>query len=331
MGGSAFLVVGESLVDLIGEAGGWRFAAAPGGSPLNVAVGLAAAGHRVRLASQVGDDFFGALLRAHLDRHGVTTTDLTTTAEPTSLAFARVDADGVAHYDFRFAWTYAAAPHLDGVDCLHVGSLATVIAPGADAVAGLVTAARNRGVTVSFDPNIRPSLLPDRAAARRRVERLVAAADIVKVSQEDLAWLYPGTADEAAAAGWLARGPRLVVVTRGGAGAIARHGDLVTTCTAPRVAVVDTVGAGDTFTAGLLSALADADADADPGAGVKAPAGWHPDAVAEALRRATAAAAAVCAQRGAAPPPRAAVDTLLTQVRVAQRPATSPREVGQRH
>jgi fructokinase len=124
-----FLVVGESLVDLIAGAGSWRFEAMPGGSPLNVAVGIAATGHRVRLASQVGDDLFGSHLRDHLARYEVDTTDLQVAGAATSLAFARLDPDGVPNYDFRFTWTFSGAPPLDGVTCLHTGSLAAVVAP----------------------------------------------------------------------------------------------------------------------------------------------------------------------------------------------------------
>jgi fructokinase len=290
---TSFLVVGESLVDLISEPGGWRFEAAPGGSPLNVAVGLAAAGHSVRLASELGDDLFGGLVRDHLARYGVDPADLVTAAAPTNLAFARLDEAGAAGYDFRLGWRWRGRPELAGVGCLHVGSLGAVLAPGADAVRETVAAARRRGIPVSYDPNVRPALMGD--GARPAIEELVAAADLVKVSREDLAWLYPGTPDVAAAAGWAGRGPRLVVVTRGGDGAVAVSPEHSVECPAPRVDVVDTVGAGDAFTAGLLSRLTD----------------WSPSDIADAIRHATAVAAAVCTQRGAAPPPPALVDRLL--------------------
>jgi fructokinase len=297
-----FLVVGESLVDLISEAGAWRFEAAPGGSPLNVAVGLAAAGHRVRLASEVGDDLFGDLVCDHLTRHGVTGTDLVP-AGATSLAFARVDADGAASYDFRFGWRWSARPSLEAVSCLHVGSLAAVTEPGAAAVRAVVAAARARGVVVSYDPNVRPSLMATREVTVPAVEELVGAADIVKVSAEDLAWLYPDRSDLAAAAGWAARGPRLVVVTRGSDGAVALHQGYAIGCAAPEVEVVDTVGAGDAFTAGLLAGLATAGALAD----------LTPETVAVALRQATATAAAVCTHRGATPAAPQAVAELLSR------------------
>lgn len=288
-----FLVVGESLVDLISEPGTWQFEAAPGGSPLNVAVGLSAAGHEVRLASELGDDMFGGLVRGHLARYGVGGADLAT-ANPTNLAIARLDDSGGAGYDFRLGWTWAARPDLTGVECLHAGSLGAVTAPGAAAVRAVVGAARQRGVPVSYDPNVRPALMGPEAAAA--IEELVALADVVKVSQEDLAWLYPGTPDVDAAARWLDTGPRLVVVTRGGEGAAAVQPGSVVECPAEPVTVVDTVGAGDAFTAGLLSSLARSGTLADP----------NRAAVAAALRHAAAAAAAVCAHRGAAPPSQSA-------------------------
>lgn len=321
----AFLVVGEALVDLISETGSWRFEAAPGGSPLNVAVGLGAAGHEVRLAAEIGDDLFGGFIRAHLARYRVDRRDLRVTAAPTSLAFARLDDDGVASYDFRLQWTWPGGVSLDGITCLHTGSLATALAPGADAVAATMAAARRRGVTVSYDPNIRPSLLGDPPAVRARVEELVATADIVKVSAEDLAWLYPDGSDLAAAARWAKAGPWLVVVTRGGAGAVALHAGDVIECAAPKVPVVDTVGAGDTFTAWLLSRLADGPAGAagaPPGASstvATAPVGAARPSrrqVVDALRHATAAASAVCARRGADPPTASAVAALLPEARV---------------
>lgn len=298
----SFLVVGEALVDLISDAGSWRFEAAPGGSPLNVAVGLAAAGHPVRLASEIGDDLFGGLVRDHLARYGVATTECTG-IPATNLAFARVDEAGVASYDFRFGWGWPGPAALTGVDCLHTGSLATVVSPGADAVAQAVAAARRRGATISYDPNVRPSLFGDRRSALARIEPLVAAADLVKVSSEDLAWLYPGTPERTAAARWAQAGPRLVVVTRGGDGAVALHRGGTLECTAPRVPVVDTVGAGDTFTAALLSRLA--------GPLAAEPAGPGDEDLAAGLRHATAAAAAVCARHGADPPPPDAVEALL--------------------
>ncbi|GAA4687695.1 carbohydrate kinase family protein [Phytohabitans rumicis] len=291
----AFLVVGESLVDLISRGGTWEFVATPGGSPLNVAVGLAAHDHEVRFATEVGTDLFGGLLREHLEKYGVAPTDLAGT-DTTSVAFARIDETGAATYDFRFGWAYAGAPDLARISCLHTGSLATAVAPGDAAVLALIEAARGAGALVSYDPNIRPALVGDRATALARVEEIVRAADVVKVSDEDLRWLYPGELDVAVATRWAGYGPRVVVVTRGGQGAVGVHDGLLTVCAAPRITVADTVGAGDAFTAGLLSAL---------GGDLTA------ESVARAMRYASATAAAVCARPGATPPPRAEIESLL--------------------
>ncbi|QSB13167.1 carbohydrate kinase [Natronosporangium hydrolyticum] len=304
-----FLVVGESVVDLIGEPGSWRFEANVGGSPLNVARGLAAAGQPVRLASEVGDDLFGELTREELAVAGVSTEDLAG-GPATNLAFARLDPAGVASYDFRFAWEWGARPDLTGVSCLHTGSLAALIDPGANTVAGTVAAARQNEVPVCYDPNIRASLIQDPTAARDRVARLVATADIVKVSAEDLTTLYAGTRAESVAARWAASGPWLLVVTDGEAGAQAWYAGAVIEATPPTVPVVDTVGAGDAFTAGLLASLAEAGALRGP----KPAAGRA--VVEAALRRATATAAAICARRGAAPPDAAQVAALEAAVTV---------------
>lgn len=311
-----FLVVGESLVDLISEPGSWRFQAVPGGSPLNVAVGLAAAGHPVRLASELGDDLFGALLRDHLHAYGVATADLAR-SDATSLAFARLDAAGRAGYHFRFGWTWLGTPDLGGLICLHTGSLAAVTDPGARAVGEVVAAARARGIAVSYDPNVRPALMGSPELLRGRVERLVGLADIVKVSDEDLGWLYPGEPDLAVAGRWSRLGPALVVVTRGAQGAVALRSDgYAVGCTPPDMVVVDSVGAGDAFTAGLLARLASAGALAGPPAAL---ADLDPGIVDEAVRWAAATAAAVCTHRGAAPGKADLVRDLAARVTVVRR------------
>ncbi|MBO4274018.1 carbohydrate kinase family protein [Microbispora triticiradicis] len=329
-----FLVTGESLVDLIGAPGSWTFTAVPGGSPLNVAVALAALGRPVRFAGETGGDLFGGLLRDHLTRHGIGTGDLAPAAS-TGLAFARVGADGSASYDFRFEWRLTAPVALGGVTCLHTGSLATLVAPGGDHVRALMRAAKAAGVTVSYDPNIRPSLAGDHSRAVALVEECVGLSRLVKVSAEDLDWLYPGEPGLDVARRWAGLGPELVVVTRGGDGAAAVlrdglsgdgvpgdglsgdgvpgdglsgdgvpgdgvAGDGVITCPAPAVEVVDTVGAGDTFTAAYLDALHD---------GALPDGALSPARVAEALRRGCAAAAIVCTRAGAVPPTRAEVNS----------------------
>ena len=146
--------------------------------------------------------------------------------------------------------------------CLHTGSLATVLPPGRTNVVDLVEREHERGrVTVSYDPNVRPALLGDAVRARPDIEHLVAMSDVVKVSDEDLRWLYPDRRDEEVAQDWLASGPALVVVTRGGAGVYAVSAGLELRRAAVPIDLVDTVGAGDSFTSGLLDGLHRADLD----------------------------------------------------------------------
>ncbi|HEX6499197.1 MAG TPA: carbohydrate kinase [Micromonosporaceae bacterium] len=322
-----FLVVGEAVVDLIARRGTWVFDACAGGSPLNVAVALARLGQPTRYAGVVGDDLFGELIRAHLSGNGIGLGHLSDGAAATSVAFARVAEDGSARYDFRFGWDLdTSALSLDGVACLHVGSLGCAVAPGRSAVLALVERAVDAGIPVSYDPNVRPALVGTRDEAVAWVERFVALADVVKASADDLAWLYPGQDEHTVLRRWLSLGrTRLAVSTRGAAGAVAVHAGGTTSAAAPPVTVVDTVGAGDTFTAALLARLvaegalkpgADPGAvklGADPGA-VKLAA--DPGAVASrALTDACAAAALVCTVTGADPPTAAMVAEALDEGR----------------
>ncbi len=293
------LVVGEALVDIVLR-GDEPPVEHPGGSPANVALGLGRLGRRVSLLSRIGDDDRGRRVEGHLARSGVTLAPGTLTPGRTSTATARLDASGAATYDFDIDW------HLpDAVPpparALHTGSIAAVLAPGGDAVLDLVRRARGT-CTVSYDPNARPALMGDPAATRARVEQFVAAADVVKVSDEDVAWLAPGADPLDVARDWLGLGPAMVVVTRGGDGAAAVCAAGVVEVAAPRVEVVDTVGAGDAFMAGLLDALAAADL-----LGVERREALHAVDVARleaAARRATRVAALTCARPGADPPTR---------------------------
>jgi len=301
-------VVGESLVDLVGAADGHTFTAHPGGSPANVALGLARLGVPVSLHTALGRDHFGRLVADHLRRDGVRLPDASFTGSPTGLAVAVLDAAGVASYDFRLGWDPAPLQLPADARCLHTGSIATTLAPGAAMVEDLVPRVRDE-VTVSFDPNVRPALAGDRGAARERVERLVGLSHLVKVSEEDLAWLRPGENPEAVARGWLALGPALVVVTLGGAGALAVAAGSAAPIDRPArdVDVVDTVGAGDAFTAGLLSWLFAG--GWLEGAGGRL-AGISAAEMGAALDRATLVAALTCARPGADPPDRAALEAL---------------------
>jgi fructokinase len=251
------LVVGEALVDIVERADG-LLAEHPGGSPANVALGLARLGRSVRLLTRIGADRRGLAIRGHLESSGVTLLPGSVTDAVTSTATALIDEQGVASYVFDLDWDLPVDVALGAYRALHTGSIAAFLAPGGDAVVRLVEQAVGR-VTVSYDPNARPRLMGAPDVARARVEHLVALSDVVKVSDEDLAWLAPGEDVATVAAQWLSTGPAIVVVTLGGAGSIGLVAAGRVDVAAPSIDVVDTVGAGDSFMSGLLDHLAGAD------------------------------------------------------------------------
>lgn len=258
-----FTVIGESLVDIIeAPARGTARQIHPGGSPLNVAVGSARLGLPTTLVTHFADDAHGHLIDDHLSSNRVEA--IVGGSFPTSSAVALLDGSGAAGYTFSIHWDIngASIPALAAVESalhVHTGSIAAVLAPGNKTVRGLVKAARPHA-TVSFDPNCRPAISGDVEAARQEVEDFVAASDIVKASDEDLRWLYPGRTVEDSLAAWLELGPAMVVLTRGADGPVilTRRGRVE--MPAEAITVADTVGAGDSFMAGLISGLAQLDA-----------------------------------------------------------------------
>lgn len=248
------LVIGESLIDGVLRPGK-QLVEHPGGSPANVALGLARLGRSVDLATWFGSDPHGAELRTHFKVGDVRIVPGSDRAERTSTAVATLDESGGATYEFDLDWQVPEV-HLDSdVGLVHTGSIATTLQPGADGVLEIVQAAQEFA-TISYDPNLRPSIMGSADDVRERVETLVAAADIVKVSDEDLRWLFPDRVEEDVASEWASDGPSLVVLTKGGAGAMAwTSSGMVMEMPAPAVTVVDTVGAGDSFMSGLLDAL----------------------------------------------------------------------------
>jgi fructokinase len=307
-----FVVVGEALVDLVGQWPGQTFAAHPGGSPANVALGLARLGVPVTLSTRLGRDAFGEMITSHLEASGVVVDGGPDPRPATSLAIAMLEG-GVASYDFRIDWDLGtAAPLLVETRCLHTGSLATVLPPGDEAVLDLVQRERDRGrVTVTYDPNVRPAVLGDPDRARPGIESLVSLADVVKVSDEDLHWLYPGERDEDVARRWLAMGPLLVVVTRAGSGVYAMSQSHRVSRPAVSVEVVDTVGAGDAYMSGLLHGLHLADLIG--GERRDALGAINESTLIDVLDRAALVAAITCSRPGADPPTRAEVDAALTR------------------
>lgn len=282
------LVCGEALIDLVGQPDG-RYLASPGGGPANTAVTLGRLGVPVALAARLSSDPFGGQIRAHLERSDVDLRHAREVDEPTTLAVATLDDAGAARYGFYWQgtadwqWTADELPTPDArVRAVVVGSLAVALPPGGDVVSRWAVAS---GRPLVLDPNVRPMLLGDRDDYRRRLDPLVAAATVVKVSDEDLAWTHPGEDPVAVARSW---GRPLTVVTRGADGAVAvlDGGDQLEV-PGRQVEVVDTVGAGDSFTGGLLSVL-----DLDDLAG----------SVRAALERAVTVSAITCGRAGADPP-----------------------------
>ena len=301
--GDRTLVLGEALVDVVHEADGTE-REHPGGSPTNVAVGLARLGHNVELATRIGHDERGASIVKLLDAEGIALVDGSEVAAATSVAEATLDAAGAASYHFDIHWDLPAQVATDDVAHVHTGSIAAVLEPGGSKVVDLVRSVRDHA-TVSYDPNARPSLMGDPVAARERVETLVGLSDVVKASDEDIAWLYGGAAIPEVLRRWGTLGALVTVVTRAHEGAVvglSAPGQLVSVG-ATMVDVVDTVGAGDSFMSGLLSGLLDADLLGGADARARLRAATLAD-IQPSVHRALTCAALTVSRAGANPPGR---------------------------
>jgi len=318
-------VIGEGLVDVVQRTSGIE--AHVGGSPLNVAVGLARLGHPVQFIGRYGRDAYGDSVAAHLRASSVML-PLAPDGLPTSVATALIDDDGAATYTFDLTWELPGLAErlpfmLQGNTLLHTGSIATMLAPGAAEVLAAVEHS-HPAATISFDPNCRPSIINDAGYARRQAEKFVTLSDVVKASDEDLEWLYPGTDPLESARRWFSlggsEGPALVVVTRGAQGpwGITAAGEAE--FPAPRVEVADTVGAGDSFMAALLSGVVDRGLD---GAQNRADLRALPSEGLTALLAHAARAAAVTVSRaGANPPTRAELNHIEEAAEEAEVPTT---------
>jgi fructokinase len=296
------VLAGEALIDLAAD--GDRLVPLPGGSPYNVAIGVARLGRPTGFVGRLSTDGFGRRLQDQLASEGVDLSLTTLTDEPTTLAVVHLDERRQATYRFYLAGTSAAGmrtgelPELPNDAILHVsfGAIGPGTLPAGHALSALLGREHGHRLT-SLDPNVRPAAIDDLDGARLRLEALLAKVDVVKVSDEDLAVLYPGRADVDVAAAWLERGPALVVVTRGAKGgwaSTARHRIEVG---APSVDVVDTVGAGDAYSAGLLSWLDTHDLRSK--AAVEA---IEASELEDALGYAARVAALTCTRPGADPP-----------------------------
>lgn len=290
------VVGGEALIDLVPHAD--QLAAHPGGGPYNTARTLARLDQDVHYLGCLSDDGFGATLRARLEEDGVRLDTVVPTAKPTTLALAEVDASGAATY--RFYTDGTSAPSVtpaealaalpDTVDILHVGTLGLVMEPIASALQAVVEAVADRAL-VMVDPNCRPSFIADRDAYRDRLQRTLRHAHVVKVSGDDLEYLTPGLGVAEAAR---ALGVPVALVTLGGDGALIVGAETEEQVQAPRITVVDTIGAGDAFGGGFLAYWAKA--------GLSVSDLGDPDAVRAATRFACVVAARTCERAGASPP-----------------------------
>lgn len=305
------LACGEALFDLFAETAGDRlsFDARPGGSPFNVAVGLARLDCPVAFFGALSHDLFGERLLALLRREGVDTALVGRRAAPTTLSVVGVDASGSPAYAF---YGDSAAdrriapqdlPELDEtVRLIHLGSYSTVVAPVGDALVALARREHGRRL-IAYDPNVRLSVVDDPHAWRSRLDDLLPDVDLLKISAEDAGLLFPDRDPAELARDWLKQDPSLVVVTRGGDGADAFTRQAHVHRPARRVTVVDTVGAGDTFQAALLDGLWRQRLDS-----AEALAGMDAATLAALLDRAIAAAAVTCTRRGADLPRRGDLD-----------------------
>ncbi|MEA5457246.1 carbohydrate kinase [Sinomonas sp. JGH33] len=253
--GPRVLVVGEALTDIIQTSGGSR--EHPGGSPANVALGLARLGVPTSFLTALGRDARGEAIASRLTQSGVAVLPESWSLEATSTAAAAIQDDGAAHYTFDIAWTLPVDVDLPAAGHVHIGSIAAFLTPGAERVEEIV-AALAPNATVSFDPNIRPALVGDPDDARARFERLAARADVVKLSDEDAAYLYPGLSTREAARAIAELGTRVVAVTAGAQGSMLVLGGDVVEVAPVVTSVADTVGAGDSYMSALLRALLDA-------------------------------------------------------------------------
>lgn len=301
---------GEALVDMVparceGDRG---YVPKPGGSPYNVAIGLGRLGVPVGFLGRISTDFFGELLVRHLRENGVDLRYTVRGSHPTALAFVHLPPGtepvfqfyGTGTADVMLSLGDLPAGFPSDVAGLHFGSISLLRPPASEVYDHLMRREHHKRV-ISLDPNVRPAFIQDRAAFRARLEDWVLRVDIVRASRADVAWVYPGEPVEEVARRWVASGVGLVVVTLGGEGALGCTATSVVRVPAHPVQVVDTVGAGDAFTAALLAWLVGA--------------GWYervreiPEgALCEALAYAARAAAVTCTRPGADPPHRWELD-----------------------
>ncbi|SEH57103.1 MULTISPECIES: carbohydrate kinase [unclassified Leifsonia] len=293
------LVAGEALTDVIRA--GQNETEHPGGSPANVALGLARLDTATRFLTALGRDQRGARIASWLGAAGVEILPESWSLTQTSIAQATIGRDGAAEYAFDIDWRLPSPVRVPAVHHLHIGSISAFLDPGADQIEHLVQDMPAQA-TVSFDPNVRPDLIGDPEAARTRFHRLAARADIVKLSDEDAAYLYPGTAPDAVAVA-LAEQGGIGALTMGAAGSLLAAGNHLVHIEPIPTIVADTIGAGDSYMAAMLHQLLTA--------------GHHPHAITPSQLREVgefaARAAAITVSRSGAQPPTASELTAPTR------------------
>jgi fructokinase len=255
---------GDALIDFVptkNADGREAVMPAVGGSCLNVAIGIARLGAATGFVGGISNDMFGSMIADHAAASNVALGFATRSDHQTTLAFVRIVA-GESHYAFYDAetatrnWTFRRGTiPFDRVEAVHVGSTTLVNDQGAAETKALIADARVMS-TISFDPNCRPNLVKDKPAYLTRMAEFTGSADLIKMSDVDFSYLFGAEPYQQRAGAMLGQGPSLVVITRGNNGAIAWHakaGEIEVE--APKVAVADTIGAGDSFQAALLFAL----------------------------------------------------------------------------
>ncbi|RZT19968.1 fructokinase [Kribbella sp. VKM Ac-2569] len=299
------LVIGEALVDIVAPAakttrnGNGKSKAIPGGFAANVAVGLARMGVPTELVARFGTDPYGDLLGSHLFGNGVQLAP--GTVDPgsrTSTATATLDSDGVATYKFDMTWDPPELSLTRGCPAIHTGSIAMMLEPGATAIREFLKSVADQPVTVTLDPNARPAITPDPVVAWSAVRELAALSDLVKLSDEDCEFFRPGVSlDDIAEELLTADRTQCVVITRGGHGALGVGRDVRVEVPAPVIEVVDTVGAGDSLMAALITGLL-----ARGLLGERRLAGLTSEDLRDVVDYAVKAAAITCTRHGADPP-----------------------------
>lgn len=286
--GADVVVVGEALIDIVVSSRGT--VEHPGGSPANVAYGLGRLNVPTALLTSIGDDHHGAAIERHLASAGVEL--LTTAGRPdrTATATATLAPDGSAHYDFDIQWELPAIAPVTVPKILHTGSIATFLEPGASAVRELLEQVHQRCV-VTYDPNVRPALLGSQTEAKTTFEGLIPLIEVVKLSDEDARWLYPGWSLEDTSQRILDLGAGLVVVTKGSDGSMLSTPGTRLLVPSLKSTVVDTIGAGDSYMSALIYGLL-----------LTGAVGLPQEALESLGRRATKAAAITVRRAGATPP-----------------------------